>query len=67
MSNKCFFLAGIVAIIGAIEVIRRARRMQDVKAPIFLTMGSCVLLLVAGIILSQNYGIRNKKNTCIDR
>lgn len=52
MSDKCFFLAGIVAIIGAIEVIRRARRMQDVKAPIFLTMGSCVLLLVAGIILS---------------
>lgn len=52
MSDKCFFLADIVAIIGAIEVIRRARRMQDVKAPIFLTMGSCVLLLVAGIILS---------------
>ena len=52
MSNKCFLLAGTIAIIDAIEVIRRARRMQDVKAPIFLTMGSCVLLLVAGIILS---------------
>lgn len=52
MSNKCFLLAGIIAIIGAIEVIRRFRRMQDVNAPIFLTMGSCVLLLVAGIILS---------------
>ena len=52
MSEKCFFLAGIVAIIGAIEVIRRARRMQDVKAPTFLSMGSCVLLLIAGVILS---------------
>lgn len=47
-----FLLAGIVAIIGAIEVIRRVRRMQDVKAPIFLSVSSCVLLLVAGIILS---------------
>ena len=52
MSEKCFFLAGIVAIIGAIEVIRRARRMQDVKAPIFLSIGSCVLLLVVEVILS---------------
>ena len=51
-SYWCFFLAGIVAIIGAIEVIRRDRRMQDVKAPIFLSVSSCVLLLVAGIILS---------------
>ena len=52
MSNKCFLLAGTIAIIGAIEVIRRVKRMQDVKAPIFLTIGSCVLLLVAGTILS---------------
>lgn len=52
MSNKCFLLAGTIAFIGAIEVIRRVRRMLDVKAPIFLTIGSCVLLLVAGIILS---------------
>ena len=54
MSNKCFLLAGTIAIIGAIEVIRRVKRMQDIKAPIFLTMGSCVLLLVAGIILFKN-------------
>ena len=52
MGNKCFLLAGIIAIIGAIEVIRRVRRMQDVKDPIFLTIGSCVLLLVAGIFFS---------------
>lgn len=52
MGDKCFFLAGAVAIIGAIEVIRRVRRMQDIKAPIFLSVGSCVLLLIAGVILS---------------
>lgn len=52
MGDKCFFLAGAVAIIGAIEVIRRGRRMQDVKAPIFLSVSFCVLLLAAGIIRS---------------
>ena len=52
MSNKCFLLAGAIAIIGAIEVIRRVKRMQDIKAPIFLTIGSWVLLLVAGTIRS---------------
>ena len=52
MSEKCFILAGFTALVGACLVLDRAKNLQDVKIPIFLTMAVCTILLVAGTILA---------------
>lgn len=52
MSEICFILAGFTALVGAFLVLDRARNLQDVKIPIFLTIGVCTILLIAGIILA---------------
>ena len=52
MSNKCFLLAGFIAIIGSLEVMYRLRCMQEVKTPICLTVLSCTMLLTIGVVLS---------------
>ena len=52
MSEICFILAGFTALVGACLVLGRAKNLQDVKIPIFLTMAVCTILLVAGTILA---------------
>ena len=52
MSEICFILAGFTALIGACLVLDRAKNLQDVKITIFLTIGACTILLVAGTILA---------------
>ena len=52
MSEICFILAGFTALVGACLVLDRAKNLQDVKIPIFLTMAVCTILLVAGTILA---------------
>ena len=52
MSEICFILAGFTALVGACLVLARAKNLQDVKIPIFLTIGVCTILLVAGTILA---------------
>ena len=52
MSEKCFILAGFTALVGACLVLDRAKNLQDVKIPIFLTMAVCTILLVAGTLLA---------------
>jgi uncharacterized membrane protein len=52
MSEICFILAGFTALVGACLVLDRAKNLQDVKIPIFLTIEVCTILLVAGIILA---------------
>lgn len=52
MSEICFILAGFTALVGACLVLDRAKNLLDVKIPIFLTIGVCTILLVAGIILA---------------
>ena len=52
MSEKCFILAGFTALVGACLVLDRAKNLQDVKIPIFLTMVVCTILLVAGTLLA---------------
>lgn len=52
MSEICFILAGFTVLVGACLVLGRAKNLQDVKIPIFLTIGVCIILLVAGTILA---------------
>ena len=52
MSEICFILAGFTVLVGACRVLGRAKNLQDVKIPIFLTMAVCTILLVAGTILA---------------
>lgn len=52
MSEICFILAGFTALVGACLVLDRAKNLQNVKIPIFLTIGVCIILLVAGTILA---------------
>ena len=44
MSEICFILAGFTALVGACLVLDRAKNLQDVKIPIFLTMAVCTIL-----------------------
>ena len=52
MSNKCFILAGLLAVLCAIEVVRRLRKAQDVRFPILITVCSCTILLATGMVLT---------------
>lgn len=52
MSEICFILAGFTVLVGACLVLGRAKNLLDVKIPIFLTIGVCIILLVAGTILA---------------
>ena len=52
MSEICFILAGFTALVGACLLLDRAKNLQDVKIPIFLTMVVCTILLVAGTLLA---------------
>lgn len=52
MSDKCFFLAGFLAIMCCVEVVRKLHENQEIKFPICLTFVACTLLLVAGTTLT---------------
>lgn len=45
MSEFCFILVGFTALVGACLVLGRARNHQDVKIPIFPTIGVCTVIL----------------------
>lgn len=45
MSEICFIFAGFTALVGACLVLGRVRNHQDVKIPIFLTIGVCTVIL----------------------
>ena len=52
MSNKFFVLAGLLAILCTVEVVRRLRKNQEIKFHILLTTATSTLLLIAGIALN---------------
>lgn len=51
-SNLCYFLAGIIAILGAVTVYYKAQhgRENDIKKFIMLTVGSCVFFIGCGAL-----------------
>lgn len=58
ITNLCYALAGIVAIIGAISVyIAMNNEEQDVKKKIMMTVGSCIFLIAAAKALPAFFGV----------
>lgn len=58
VTNLCYALAGIVAIIGAISVyIAMNNEEQDVKKKIMMTVGSCIFLIAAAKALPAFFGV----------
>lgn len=58
VTNVCYALAGVVAIIGAISVyIAMNNEEQDVKKKIMMTVGSCIFLIAAAQALPKFFGL----------
>ena len=58
VTNLCYALAGIVAIIGAISVyIKMNNEEQDVKKSIMMTVGACIFLIAAAQSLPLFFGL----------
>ena len=58
VTNVCYALAGVVAIIGAISVyIAMNNEEQDVKKKIMMTVGSCIFLIAAAKALPAFFGL----------
>lgn len=52
MSNRCFVLAGFLAILCTFEVMRRLSKNLEIKFPVCVTTVVCFILLIAGTVLS---------------
>lgn len=58
VTNLCYALAGVVAIIGAITVyIKMNNEEQDVKKSIMMIVGACVFLIAAAQSLPMFFGL----------
>ena len=58
VTNLCYALAGIVAIIGAISVyIKMNNEEQDVKKSIMMIVGACIFLIAAAQSLPLFFGL----------
>ena len=58
VTNLCYALAGIVAIVGAISVyIKMNNEEQDVKKSIMMIVGACIFLIAAAQSLPLFFGI----------
>ena len=58
VTNLCYALAGIVAIIGAISVyIKMNNEEQDVKKSIMMIVGACIFLVAAAQALPLFFGL----------
>ena len=58
VTNLCYALAGVVAIVGAISVyIAMNNEEQDVKKKIMMIVGACVFLIAAANALPAFFGM----------
>ena len=58
VTNLCYAIAGIVAIIGAISVyVKMNNEEQDVKKSIMLIVGACIFLIAAAQSLPLFFGL----------
>ena len=58
VTNLCYAIAGIVAIIGAISVyVKMNNEEQDVKKRIMLIVGACIFLIAAAQSLPLFFGL----------
>lgn len=58
VTNLCYAIAGIVAIIGAISVyIKMNNEEQDVKKSIMMIVGACIFLIAAAQCLPLFFGL----------
>ena len=58
ITNLCYALAGIVAIVGAISVyIKMNNEEQDVKKSIMMIVGACIFLIAAAQSLPLFFGL----------
>lgn len=58
VSNLCYVLAGIVAVLGALSVyMKMNNEEQDVKKSIMMIVGACIFLIAAAKALPMFFGI----------
>ncbi|WP_308529653.1 DUF4134 domain-containing protein [uncultured Prevotella sp.] len=58
ITNLCYIIAGIVAILGALSVYNKMNNEeQDVKKSIMMVVGACIFLIAAAKALPAFFGL----------